>query len=515
MWKALRSDLAEFVTTVAEESTDAIQKIDDHITKIDENRSLDPNKKHSEGLGDIFLGDDLYVATNASQNGASSLALSETDRLRSSISTYTDPLTESEDSSAFKTSFEIKAATEEISQVLKTYSDVQDMFSELVPTQVTYEEFWSRYFFRCDVDRIEKKLEEEREVIRAARAEKIASSVGLVANFIGSAVSAVGKVASSKEKEVHRNTDVTPTSESPFIPHAIVPEKFEDDIDEEDLGWDDDDDDDEEEIVYDSNQSHSGIGSQSKIEEIENTDTVSKDAEIQKLTNVIVKKDAEINEIKSKFEYLSACSEGAEMNTLLSKFSEKDVEVLRLTELLAVVQSELTGKNDKLKKYENDRLEFASAIEEKDKKINESQTFLKHGSSDNQSELELCKKKIQDLTASNLQLQVELSNQRQSSVQSETRIQTQLQEAFVEKAELKKELNKLQDELNLEDSNDFKKLSTKGTRSVDDLHSCSTGVKIASDEIESPIHSSAGSPVPLATVDDAEDEWGDAWGDDD
>jgi len=506
MWKALRSDIAEFVTTVAEESTDAIQKIDDHITKIDENRSLDPNKKQSESSGDIFLGDDLYVATNASQNGASSLALSETDRLRSSISTYTDPLMESKDSSAFKASFEIKAVTEEISQILKTYSDVQDFFSELVPTQVTYEDFWSRYFFRCDVDRIEKQLEEEREMIRAARAEKIASSVGLVANFIGSAVSAVGKVASSKEKEIHKNTDATPNSESPFIPHAIVPEKFEDDIDEEDLGWDDDDDDDdEEEIVYD--QSHSGIGSQSKIEEIENTDTVSKDAEIQNLTNVIVEKDAEINEIKSKFEYLSACREGAEVNTLLSKSSEKDVEVLRLTELLAAVQSELTVKNDKLEKYENDRLEFSSAIEEKDKAINDS--------SDNQSELELCKKNIQDLTASNLQLQVELSNQRQSSIQSETRIQTQLQEAFVEKAELKKELNKLQDELNLEDSNDFKKLSQKGTRSADDLHSCSTGVKIASDEIESPIHSSAGSPVPLATVDDAEAEWGDAWGDDD
>jgi len=90
MWKALRSDLAELVNTVAEESSSTIQKLDDHLNKID-----DPQEGNVDST---YLGDDLYIAASANISGdledirPSSQALDEADRRRCVASTYTDPL---------------------------------------------------------------------------------------------------------------------------------------------------------------------------------------------------------------------------------------------------------------------------------------------------------------------------------------------------------------------------------------------------------------------------------------
>jgi len=436
--------------------------------------------------------------------------------------------------SSFLASFNIESVTEEISEILKTFSEVQQLFAALVPTEISYEEFWSRYYYRCDPVRIEKLWKEEERVAARKTKEKI-PSLGLVKNLLGSAVSAVGKVAAPPAQK-----SMVPLGESLFASYGVVPEHFEDD--EEELGWDDDEDDDveqpdvgsDEEIIAfgTNNNNQSGFEnlklkllSQSK--EIENLQrklndsaVTSKDLEIEKLKAVVHERDTEICEIKSKFENLTASLDSKHVdNDLLSKLSEKDVEILRLTELLADAQTEGKTKDEKLvesvmklKKAENDLLD---AMHQSDSITKEEDLEIQRL---HKTELDAVEDRVQQLTSENHRLQTQISSQLQSSKQSEARLEMQLKEISVERDELKTEVNKLHEEKGkvVRNSNNLCKGVSEETRSVD------TGVKISADELgdgmETPPHSSSPSPVDaaLATVnDDVEDDWGDAWGEDD
>jgi hypothetical protein len=47
----------------------------------------------------------------------------------------------------FKQSFKVDSKTDEISQLLKKYDNLQKLSTELVPAKVKYDEFWARYFY--------------------------------------------------------------------------------------------------------------------------------------------------------------------------------------------------------------------------------------------------------------------------------------------------------------------------------------------------------------------------------
>ena len=46
-------------------------------------------------------------------------------------------------------------------------------FANLVPDQMSYEDFWQRYFFRCDVDRLLDQWDRQGKQLAAARAESV------------------------------------------------------------------------------------------------------------------------------------------------------------------------------------------------------------------------------------------------------------------------------------------------------------------------------------------------------
>ena len=63
---------------------------------------------------------------------------------------------------AFLDSFTMESKSKEIGKILaKTPDSVGQHFDVLVPNAVTYEQFWQRYYFRCDPERIQRKWDEE------------------------------------------------------------------------------------------------------------------------------------------------------------------------------------------------------------------------------------------------------------------------------------------------------------------------------------------------------------------
>jgi len=101
----------------------------------------------------------------------------------------------------FLKSFDVQAQTEEISKILAKHPDTVGLFFEnFVPVVVTYEQFWQRYFYRCDVQRIEREWEEEEERVRLERQEMIDKGVKSVKNMWGGAMKAFQGVASQKQE---------------------------------------------------------------------------------------------------------------------------------------------------------------------------------------------------------------------------------------------------------------------------------------------------------------------------
>jgi len=92
----------------------------------------------------------------------------------------------------FLNHFDIQSKTDEISTILSKHSDtVGCHFENIVPVQVTYEQFWQRYFFRCDPDRIQKEWDEEDERARLERKVLIDKGKKTVQNLFGGALKAI------------------------------------------------------------------------------------------------------------------------------------------------------------------------------------------------------------------------------------------------------------------------------------------------------------------------------------
>jgi len=54
--------------------------------------------------------------------------------------------------------FDIYERTEEISRELRAHGELEDIFHRIVPLEVSYTDFWKRFFYRCDRTRIEREL---------------------------------------------------------------------------------------------------------------------------------------------------------------------------------------------------------------------------------------------------------------------------------------------------------------------------------------------------------------------
>ena len=98
---------------------------------------------------------------------------------------------------AFLDSFSMAAKAQEIGEILAENSDTTGKhFDSLVPNAVTYEQFWQRYYFRCDPERIQREWDEEDTKVRKERQEMIDKGKQKVQNLFGGALKAIKGAAS-------------------------------------------------------------------------------------------------------------------------------------------------------------------------------------------------------------------------------------------------------------------------------------------------------------------------------
>jgi len=201
MWSAIKSDLSEFVSTVKEDTSSVLNKMDETFVKRD---VLSPEEE--EALRRMNLPE-----------------------------TYTSELdTNDEEVEAFLNSFSLEDKVDDMKTVLETHADtVKVRLEELVPETVTHDDFWKRYYFRCDAERIAMEWEED----------KGPNPMNALGNLIGGTLSALKRQDEQTEDGATKNSlfqGVRP----PFVMNTAVSE--DDDDEEEELGWDDDDEEEEE-----------------------------------------------------------------------------------------------------------------------------------------------------------------------------------------------------------------------------------------------------------------------------
>uniref|UniRef100_A0A6U4E8C6 BSD domain-containing protein n=1 Tax=Phaeomonas parva TaxID=124430 RepID=A0A6U4E8C6_9STRA len=130
MWSAITRDLQEFVSTVADDTTAVIAGKDGAESDGENGGTVSPSTP----------------STNASDVPAA------VKLLRADLKTYTEPIPAAEqaDFEAFLDGFDLmgEASSADISQLLEEDPTLSQVHTEVVPRVVSYEAFWTRYFFR-------------------------------------------------------------------------------------------------------------------------------------------------------------------------------------------------------------------------------------------------------------------------------------------------------------------------------------------------------------------------------
>lgn len=311
----------------------------------------------------------------------------------------------------FLESFDMDSKSKEIGELLADNPDtIGKHFDCLVPDYVTYEQFWQRYFFRCDPERIKEEWQEEDERIRLQRQELINKGKQTVQNLFGGAFKAIKGAASSDSADIdvgnsiyekyqaeleekrkalqegqgstHSKTGSEVSGKAgglggllgrvrpPFVMNTAVDEgslspdvsNEDDDSDvseeDDDFGWGSDEDD-------ESDEEGSNLSERENDEESEGTEEVvftstkldnDQSSEIEKLrlelSNVLkVKEDLE-NTVKMQEEKLSSIESKGDASTVI----DDDVEKLKVD--IFEKNSEVTALKASLEDTKRDEAEI-------------------------------------------------------------------------------------------------------------------------------------------------------------
>lgn len=124
MWSAIKSDLYEFVATVQEEAQESLSKVVD----INIEKTSEEQEKISE----------------------EERILSE---FRNNFSTYSEDVEpeQAPEFEKFLKSFALSSKAEEIEYILEEETGVVKHYEALVPSQLTPDMFWARYFFKVNI----------------------------------------------------------------------------------------------------------------------------------------------------------------------------------------------------------------------------------------------------------------------------------------------------------------------------------------------------------------------------
>ncbi|GAX18330.1 hypothetical protein FisN_23Hh224 [Fistulifera solaris] len=508
MWSALRRDLTEFVSTVTEDAAAALNNMDENF---------DLSEEEAEALRRMKLEE-----------------------------TYTTPLNEDDaEAEQFLKDFNIEEKGEEISMNLEKHDMLKTFLDELVPDHVSYAEFWQRYFYRCDPQRImaewqNSSVEEE-------------GPMNAIGHLLGDAVKAVSKTLAEDDEgkaiDGNKSSSFFTGSRPPFVMNTAL----SDGDDNEELGWgdeedeeDDEEEEEEEDVVVFKDEEKEKLKDELKqaLEErdllqqtvqmqkkelLEHRSASEGSSEIKKLQMQLFERESELAALKLGQLDISVDQhvvEGAvDMKEVGDELFQKQSEVTQQQKQLETLRNALSEKEAEVSRHVDEssklfkQLEEAQSVvhalqEEKRKLLDQVKKLQEGGGCDNESQLQELQNQVQSLTMEKNSLEETLQ---MTSADVEARI-TQMQEKLTraiesadeanrEKEEVssalndaKREIEKLGAELNLVQAQARPDTSPVRTTSPDTI---STGVKVDSPKIEK-----------VRSKDDDTDDWGDDWGDD-
>eukprot|EP00542_Grammatophora_oceanica_P009561 CAMPEP_0194033518 /NCGR_PEP_ID=MMETSP0009_2-20130614/6181_1 /TAXON_ID=210454 /ORGANISM="Grammatophora oceanica, Strain CCMP 410" /LENGTH=531 /DNA_ID=CAMNT_0038674227 /DNA_START=155 /DNA_END=1750 /DNA_ORIENTATION=+ len=314
MWNALRSDLQDFVSGVADETKEVTERLDIAVPQALSGDAVDTSQESTDV-------DDSGVMADTDN----SMALDEVDRRMNDETTYTLELDESDPSvESFLKDFDLESKTDEIAQLLQDHPDtLHRYFEEFVPTQVSYKEFWTRYFYRCDAVRIEDEWERQQEQAREAAAKALEGGLKTVSNLFGGALQSVSQTLKAAEQSAGEHRP-------PFVLNTAVSE--DDEEEEEELGWGDDDSFDDVDNGEESNANETQEEQDSE-EVITFADTQMEETQ-QKLTQALEERDQLQKTVEMQAQEIKSMQSGQavpkEVEDLKMKLFEKDSELAAL-----------------------------------------------------------------------------------------------------------------------------------------------------------------------------------------
>ncbi len=237
MWNSLRSDLKEFASSVASDGTNVLETLDSKLKVIpsteettEEQQQQDQQQRYNAlmtvdpELAYDCVNDEADEEINSNEINeegkmtmfADAEAQEEALRRMEMEVTYLTPLLDNDNENVnvgvdgeteeahssntnddnddnddneeeqirlFVSNFNIQSKTDEITSLLTTYPILSKHFTNFVPTQVTYEQFWLRYYYRCNVDIIMNEWKEEEEERLRKRKELMDIGVNFGKNF--------------------------------------------------------------------------------------------------------------------------------------------------------------------------------------------------------------------------------------------------------------------------------------------------------------------------------------------
>lgn len=239
MWAALKSDLSEVISGIKDESSTAINNVSNSVNRNDAEETGNAVEEDVyEDDQDVMLDDGmvLHHANNGesmyAQTGIVSCPADEVALLREREETYLQTLvpwevngqdisndclvdeaqqheqpSDDADVKLYIEQFKIEEMTEEIANVLKKYHNTVGVhFNSLAPEVVTYTQFWQRYFYRCNLSRVETRWQEEADMRERERKEMIQKGVATVTNLFGGAMKNIGIVVAPKADDDNEST---------------------------------------------------------------------------------------------------------------------------------------------------------------------------------------------------------------------------------------------------------------------------------------------------------------------
>lgn len=163
---ATKRDLAEFVTVLGTDTKKAVSGASANIKGI---------LQQPDSSGKSTSSSEQSSSRAASSSIAKEIPAPPYDRcqsqlfaLQNSTDTYlTDPNGGEKAFLEWKSGFDVQARQPEISNLLVSCSHIRSLHAKLVPSQVSYESFWQRYFYKVQL----LQQEEERRAELVARAK--------------------------------------------------------------------------------------------------------------------------------------------------------------------------------------------------------------------------------------------------------------------------------------------------------------------------------------------------------